>query len=63
MWDGVNTAIEMIGARDRENERRVGVLPPKCGYRAHALDIGPACVMLTVAVVVVCGMSYIKPSM
>jgi hypothetical protein len=41
----------------------MGVLPPKCGYRAHALNIGLACVMLMVGVVVVCGISYIKPLM
>jgi hypothetical protein len=62
MLDGFYMAAKLIGARDRENEWEMGVLPPKHRYRAHALDIGPACVMLTVEVVVVCGMSYKKPS-
>jgi hypothetical protein len=52
----------MIGARDGENEQGVGVLPPKHGYRARALDIGPACVMLTVVVVVVCWTGFTQPS-
>jgi hypothetical protein len=63
MLDEFYMAVKLIGAGDQENEWEMGVLPPKRGYRAHALNIGPACVMLTVGVVVVCGMSYIKPSM
>jgi hypothetical protein len=54
MWNGLYTAVEVIGARDGENEWGVGVLPPKHGYQA--LDISPVCVKLTVEVVVVCGM-------
>jgi hypothetical protein len=63
MLGGFHTAVKLIRAGDQENEWEMGVLPPKCRYQAHALDIGPACVMLMVGVVVVCGMSYIKPSM
>jgi len=63
MWDKLYKAINVIGARDGENERGVGVLPPKHGYRAHALDIGPACVTLTVVVVVVvCWTGFTQPS-
>jgi len=63
MWDELYKAINVIGARDGENERGVGVLPPKHGYRAHALDIGPACVTLTVVVVVVvCWTGFTQPS-
>jgi hypothetical protein len=63
MWDELYKAINVIGARDGENEWGVGVLPPKHGYRAHALDIGPACVTLTVVVVVVvCWTGFTQPS-
>jgi hypothetical protein len=53
MWDKLYKAIDVIGTRDGENEWGGGVLPPKCRYRACALDIGPVCVTLTMVVVVV----------
>jgi hypothetical protein len=62
MWDELYKAIDVIGARDGENEWGVGVLPPKHGYRARALDIGPVCVTLTVVVVVVCWGGFTQPS-
>ena len=58
MWDKLYKAINVIGARDGENEWGVGVLRPKHGYRARTLDIGPTCATLTVVVVVVCWMSF-----
>ena len=61
MLGGIYLAIEVVGARDGENEREAGVFPPKRGYRALALDIGPACIMFAVGVVVVRGVRYMWP--
>ena len=62
MWDELYKAIDVIGARDGENKWGVGVLPPKHGYRACALDMGPACVTLTVVMVVVYWAGFTQPS-
>jgi hypothetical protein len=50
VWGGMYTVVEVVGARNGDNEWGMGILPPKCGYRAYALDIAPACIIPAVGV-------------
>ena len=61
VWGRIYTAVEMIEARDGENEQGQVGCTPKCRYRAHVLNIGPAYVSFAVVVVVVCTAGSAQP--